>query len=311
MRVTEGSNLNSIKEDLVKSRDKLQGLQQEARTQKKIQSPADDPGAAVQLLQVKTRQANTQQFKANASLAGAYLSQTDQALSDLIEVVLHAKELAITASNPINDSETVRDTRGRQAGHLIGEAVGVGNRKIGDRYLFGGSRPTSPPIDLDSGFVGDPGEEMIEVGNNVFIAMNVSGLKVFEGVGVGVGQGQGEGEGSSSSSSPSLLNELADLRTNLSKDEPEGFQDSMEHLDRIYDRLLLLRGQVGARIQALEMTQQAMDHQESEDSRLSSGIEDADMIKVMSDLGKQELVYQSSLASSKKLFEPTLLDFLK
>jgi len=40
-------------------------------------------------------------------------------------------------------------------------------------------------------------------------------------------------------------------------------------------------------------------------------LEDADMAQVMSDLAREETIFRGALASSQKLMQPTLLDFLK
>ena len=42
-----------------------------------------------------------------------------------------------------------------------------------------------------------------------------------------------------------------------------------------------------------------------------STIEDADMVAVMSDLAKEEAVYKNALSSSKRLIQPSLMDFLR
>jgi flagellin-like hook-associated protein FlgL len=72
-----------------------------------------------------------------------------------------------------------------------------------------------------------------------------------------------------------------------------------------------MRSKVGSRIAGITNTTQSLDRHNITNSQLSSNIEDADMVQVMSDLAKEETVFRNALQSSKHLMQPTLMDFLK
>jgi flagellar hook-associated protein 3 FlgL len=75
--------------------------------------------------------------------------------------------------------------------------------------------------------------------------------------------------------------------------------------------MVSIRSKIGSRIQGLQSTTQAIERHNVTNASLTSALEDADMAQVVSDLGKEETVFRSSLASSKKLIQPTLLEFLR
>jgi flagellin-like hook-associated protein FlgL len=75
--------------------------------------------------------------------------------------------------------------------------------------------------------------------------------------------------------------------------------------------VVALRSKLGSRIQSIAGNMSALERHNITNAQLTSNIEDADMTRVVSDLAKEETVFKSSLASSKHLIQPTLLDFLR
>ena len=75
--------------------------------------------------------------------------------------------------------------------------------------------------------------------------------------------------------------------------------------------MVATRAKLGSRLNGLQQTGQAIDRHNLVNAQITSQLEDADMAQVVSDLAKEEQVFKSTLASSQKLIQPTLLDFLK
>jgi flagellar hook-associated protein 3 FlgL len=108
-----------------------------------------------------------------------------------------------------------------------------------------------------------------------------------------------------------LFDELQGLRINLLTGNLEGIRSSLERFDQLHGTLVANRAKVGSRLMGLQNTQQSLERHNVTNAQLNSVLEDADMAQVVSDLAKEETVFRSSLASSQKLIQPTLLDFLK
>jgi len=86
---------------------------------------------------------------------------------------------------------------------------------------------------------------------------------------------------------------------------------TIEPLDQIRDRIITTRAQVGARVRGIDNAIEQMGRANVFNAELSSSIEDADVIQVVSDIAKEETVLRASLGASNKLVQPTLLDFLR
>ena len=185
MRVADKMNFNQVTNNLSKNRTEMNDLQNQAATQKKINKPSDDPAASARVLAARTEQRGSQQFVKNINNARAFLEFTDQSLSELTETLVRAKELAIHQANDAGASPDSRRAVAAEVAQLYSQAIQIGNRKLGERYIFGGFQTTKPPFDLSGEYLGDDGDMKVQVNKDAFIAMNVSGDKVFMGQGLG------------------------------------------------------------------------------------------------------------------------------
>jgi flagellar hook-associated protein 3 FlgL len=320
MRVTENGNFETIRNSIQRSRERMDQLQQQSSSLRKLNQPSDDPMGASKVLELRTDKMNNDQFQENARTAETFLSNTDLVLTELSEVIGRAKEIALNQSSIASSSEDTRVGVSEEIGQLFQQAVSAGNRRVGDRYLLGGFRTQKPPFDAEGSYRGDDGQIMIEIAGDVFLTMNLSGAEVvnthpesmgknYSGKGYGTNdQGQLRGE---HAENVNLYDELQNLRTALLTGDMEGIRGTLERFDEIQSQLITTRAKLGSRLQGLQSTHQALERQNITNAALSSSIEDADIAQVVTDLGKEESVFKSSLATSRRLIQPTLLDFLK
>jgi len=318
MRVTENTNYGIVRDSIRRSRERMQDLQLQSSTLKKLNTPSDDPIGAAKILEMRTDKFNNNQFQMNSKMAEGFLDNTDHAISDLTELVLRAKEIALNQSSAASSNEDTRQGVAEEAGQLFKQAVMIANRRVGDRYLFGGYKTQSPPVDPEGQYLGDEGEMMVEIGSDVFISMNIPGVDVFnthpknlENLENLESLDEAPSDNANLPENVNLFDELQNFRIALLTGSLEGIRSTLERFDQIYDKMVATRAKIGSRIQGLQSTTQAIDRHNLTNASLNSALEDADMAQVVSDLGKEETVFRSSLASSKRLIQPTLLDFLK
>jgi len=309
----------------------MEGLQEQSATLKKLNTPSDDPIGAAKILEIRTDKVNNDQFQMNSKMALSTLSNTDQALGDLADIVVRAKEIAIGQASGASANDDTRLGVSEEVSQLYLQAVSTANRRIGDRYIFGGYKTNKPPISSDGRYVGDDGQSMVEISKDVFLASNVPGIEAFNTNPKNSGDKRAVYEGRAPAStvafkgvepqdqtSPdghlenvNVFDEIQNLRIALLTGNTDGIRNTLDRFDSIHGKLIANRAKVGSRMQALETANSALERHNLTNAQLSSNLEDADMAQVVSDLAKEETVFRSSLASSHKLIQPTLLDFLK
>ncbi|MCE3009802.1 MAG: flagellar hook-associated protein FlgL [Proteobacteria bacterium] len=184
MRVTDKMVHTQVVNNLQSNRGEMSDLQNKAATQKRITKPSDDPAAAARVLTARTEERGAAQYIKNINYARSFLEFTDQSLSELAESLMRAKELAIQQASDAGASGDTRRVVAMEVEQIYNQAVQIGNRKLADRYIFGGFNTTSPPFDISGEYTGDDGDMKIHINKDAFVAMNVSGDKVFLGQGL-------------------------------------------------------------------------------------------------------------------------------
>jgi flagellar hook-associated protein 3 FlgL len=312
-------NFDQSRDTLSKSRSKMGRLQEQAATTRRLTTPADDPVGASKVLEIRTDRMNSEQFITNAKLAETFLSNSEAALAEVADLVVRAKEIALSQSSGASANPQTRIAVAEEVTQLYQQALGAANRRIGDRYLFGGYKTTQQPFNVDGKYQGDDGQIMVEISRDVFLGMNIPGIDAFNTRPQALKQQTTPVRGPASASSlegpqPENLNvfeELQGLRIALLSGNQEMIQNTLERFDALHTKVNSTRAMLGSRMQGLSSAVQAQERQVVTGASLSSQIEDADMAQTMSDLAREETIFRGALASSQKLIQPTLLDFLK
>ncbi len=185
MRVADKIAFGQVDRNLQKNRSEMLDLQNQAATQKRINKPSDDPTAAARVLVSRTEDRGTTQFIKNLNNAKAFLDFTDQSLAEMSDVLVRAKELALSQASDAGASTQTRQVTATEVEQLYGQTLQVANRKLADRYIFAGFRTQTPPFNSAGEYQGDEGDIKIHVHKDSFVAMNVPGNRIFLGQGLG------------------------------------------------------------------------------------------------------------------------------
>lgn len=339
MRVSDNTNFGTVRETINRTKGRMEKLQTESATLKKLNTPSDDPVGAAKILEIRTDKVNNEQFLTNSKIAEAQLNNTESAIAELADIVVRAKEIALGQSSGASANDETRLAVAEEVTQLYQSAIGTANRRVGDRYIFGGYKTDKPPVTVDGKYVGDDGNMMVEVGRDVFIGMNLPGNEVFntnpkvEHRSADPGQAPelqmragnrapasysadgrmagGQGTAGPEPENVNVFEELQNLRIGLLTSDTETIRNTLERFDQMHTRLNSMRAKIGSRINGLQTMTQSLERQNITHAQLGSHIEDADMAQVVSDLAKEETVFRTALQSSNKLLQPTLMDFLK
>ena len=295
-RTTNATMARSAQANLQANISRLAKLQEQATTSAAITRPSDNPTGTADAMKVRAEIRANAQYKANISEAGGWLMTVDQALANTTDILRRVKDLAVSAGGAAL-SPTDRGAIATEIEGLKQDLLGQANTAYLGRTVFAGNSDAGHAFTADSyAYTGatdagkhGPVERRIDVHTSVRV--DVDGTTVF-----------GEGD----SSVFKLLDDLAaDLRGNgtgsaLSAD-----------LDARINTVLTVHTEVGVRhARTLTAEEQNMEQAVALETR-RSGIEDLDTAKVIMDLKLQEVAYQSALAVTARVLQPTLMDFLR
>jgi flagellar hook-associated protein 3 len=111
--------------------------------------------------------------------------------------------------------------------------------------------------------------------------------------------------------SPDLVGNMMILEQSLSRNRVEEINATQDVFNKALDQLLTNRSSIGSRVTRADSASNRMSSQELQVTSQLSDIEDADMLKVATELATAQTAYQTSLASAAKIMQQSLLDFLR
>ena len=111
--------------------------------------------------------------------------------------------------------------------------------------------------------------------------------------------------------SSDMLGSLMLLANSLRNNDREMVLQLNGNMDLAIKDMLSARADIGAKMIRMETTRNRLEATQINVTRLLSEVEDADMVSLVSELAREENLYQASLVASSKLMQMSLMDFLR
>ncbi|HLC26247.1 MAG TPA: flagellar hook-associated protein FlgL [bacterium] len=290
MRVTDLGRFSTIANNLSQVTEKMLESQDNISSGKQVNKPSDNPVGMTQVLSYRSDLASLSQYVRNLDQGKAFLSVTESALNDMENLLVNAKEIAISqASGTATPSS--RQTAAAQVENLYDQAVATANRKLGDRYIFAGFKTATAPFSSTGAYNGDSNSIDIQIDETSRLAINLAGDAVFKG-------------------SNDLFTALDGLRQSLATNDSAGIQNAMDTIQAAHDQVLANHTDIGARMNRIQLAQDNFSKTEVDIKSLVSNIEDLDMTKAITELTSRQTAYQASLMASSKIMQMSLVNFL-
>ena len=290
MRIANTMVYNMVRSNLGNITSDLNDATETAITGKRILNLSDDPIGVTKSLGIRSSLDGFEQVERGISLGNTWLTASENTLTQTQNLVTDTKTLAIQMANaPISSAE--RQSAAGIVQNTMEEIVSLANIKVDDRYLFSGSQTNTPAFTLDADneaiYSGDSTPFSIKIGDSK-VAIGNAGDEIFG----------------------NLFDTLKAFKNALETDDLTGIQTAMEDLENDFDRLNSAISTVGTKMNRMDIKSTIyQDLTISETERLS-GIEDADITEAITNLQQKQLVYQAALASSSKVMELSLVDYL-
>ena len=155
--------------------------QEQISTGNRMLTPADDPVAAVRLLQLEQQQNVLTQYKENLTAAKNSLTQEETTVTSVVNVLQRIRELAVQAGGGALSGED-RKSIAKELGEREGELLNLMNsRNARGEYLFSGFLGKTEPFlrnpDGTYSYQGDEGQRSLQVAgsSNVALIENLEG----------------------------------------------------------------------------------------------------------------------------------------
>lgn len=306
-RVTNQTAAMAASRQLQANAARLAQLQGQASSLKAISVPSDDPTATGQSMLVRAQQSANAQYSRNADDGVGWLSTTDSAMSNTVNILNKIRDLTVQGANDGSMSATSKEAIATELVGLKSDLLAAANTTFAGRSVFAGTSDAGAAFSPETSTT-DPVTGQVTTTPPAYTGTTGSSVqrRIADGTTVQVDTDGSKVFGTGSDSVFSMVDSIvSDLRSGVNVGP---------QLNAIDDRLTAVRGawgDVGGRQAQLERAQDTLKNSSVSLENQRSGIEDLDLAKVILDLQTQQVTYQSALATTAKVIQPTLMDFLR
>lgn len=191
MRISTAGIHHAALNALLGQQSVLSRTQGQIASGKRVQTPADDPVAAVHIMELQRALAESDQFTRNADMAKNRLTLEEQALADANTLITRVRELTVQGNNGSVDPAS-RRMLATEVRSRLKELVDIANRRDANgEFLFSGYASLTQPFAQTGAtiaYFGDQGTRALQIGPDQRVVDSHSGsgafMTVTEGNGV-------------------------------------------------------------------------------------------------------------------------------
>lgn len=296
MRVADTQIYGTLLGNLQRSRLQIMNAQEQISSQKRVQRPSDDPMAFGEIVLDKTALSQSQQWIRNIEFGQARIDAADKAVSQAQELVTRIRELTIQGASDTTSAQG-RGAIAQEVRQLHRQLIQVANTEVAGQSIFAGTETDVRPYSITTGdtvvYAGNSETQSVAVSENQTVQILIPGNTVFSGP------------------TTNIFNTVRDLLTALEGNDRSGVETQLGNLDLATAQLSDAEGTIGGLGNRLQVTKDSLDAATVTISRAISENQDADLATAITQLRLQEVAVQASSEAFTRIFDQTLLNYLK
>jgi flagellar hook-associated protein 3 FlgL len=290
-RITPQMTARRTMANLQQNIERLNRLQDEMSSMKRLRRPSDSPVGTVSALHYRSDLGRNEQLQRNIDDGLTWLNLADSSLQSMITQLNRVRDLSVQGRNATSDASS-REAFAMEIDRIRDSLIGLSNTKNLDRAIFAGNASGGVAYDSNGNYLGTSGSVDRTVAPGVRVQVNVNGDEVFGPPGNDVFV---------------ALSRISNaLRT-----DPTQLDAEVANLDARVGSIENAQASIGARTRRLETMKDRNDTDGITLKQSLSQVEDADLAQVTLELQMQQVAYQAALQTTAKVIQPSLVDFLR
>jgi flagellar hook-associated protein 3 FlgL len=296
MRVSDQQFFGSTAGSLARIKESIVRVHEQIATQQRITKPSDDPSIFGQAIIEKSALADNEQWIRNIQFGTARVAVADQTLGQAQNLISRVRELAVQARSDTT-SALGRMTIAQEVRQLHRQLIQLANTEVAGQPVFSGTKTNAPPFVLGAGdsvsYQGNSESQSIAVGPNQTTQIVLPGDQVFTG------------------GSTNIFDDLSNLLTALESNNGAGIEAGIAGLDQATSQIGLAQGKIGAIANRLDTAQGTSQVVSEVIQKVLSDQTDTDLSTALTEFQLQETAYQATSQMFTRLFDSSLLRFLR
>ncbi len=290
MRISNRSLQDRVLRDLQSNMVQLARAQEQVSTGKRITRMSQDPVAGTDVLRAERDLRALAQYRRNITAARTRVDTQESALDQAGDILVRARELAVTEASSSASAQT-RNAVAAEIDTLIQQLVALGNTRIGEDFIFGGTATTAPPFQPDGTYVGDAGIRQAEIGDGVLMPTAHTGQQAFGDTGA--------------------IASLTQLRDRLRANDQAGVGATIASLEAAFTAVQVVVAETGARSRQLEVAGQNVEAMDLNATLLRSDAQDIPLEEAVLHMAGIQNALQAALLSASRILNTSLTDYLR
>jgi flagellar hook-associated protein 3 FlgL len=283
--------------DVNRNRTQMADIQSSLSSAKKVRFPSQDPISFQRSRSIEEDIREVEQFQKNinSGLRQSRLVQDslDKSIDELIEIkrilVQSASETysAVDRANMADQISGIRDS-----------LIATFNLSYSDRYLFAGTNSQDEPFNVDptaTGGVADTSNSTplkVVVDNGVDIEISITGDEI---------RATDQGD---------FFEIIQNIETALLNNDVDALNNLIPASDELIDHTTDVTARLGNNIARMEYLFEQFENTKITQNSEISKLVDTDYAQAISDLQKNETIYQSAMAVHTRMFSNSLLNYI-
>lgn len=282
----------------------LSKLQNQINSGSKITRPSDDPVVAVKGMGYRRDLGQVEQYSRNMNEVNNWLDTSDESLNQVGEQMKRVRELVIQAANDTNTPDDRAKIKS-EIDQIQKQIQDVANTKVGDRYIFSGTK-TGQPLFLNGAINTaniNTEDVKIEVYDGIQMKVNTVGKDLFKNVDDMMSKISGllDPNRVPLATGEEISSTLGGVSTTSTSDD----------ITNMHNKILEAQADVGARQNRVELMENRLSIREISVTKQLSNNEDVDYAKAITQMVTSESIHQASLSVGAKIIQQTLVDFIR
>ena len=278
----------------------IQNTQGRIATGKNVLRASDDPVAAANISFTRDQKVMLDRFNTNIDRARIRLNVTENVLSDSMNVLTRAYELALQGRNDAL-SAVDRNAIAKEVTQLKNTMMGLANsRDANGNYMFSGFKLNQTPFKHDEEGViqyhGDRGAHSVQISEDLRLRSGVDGATMFLRVPTQTGG-----------------KDVFSILEKLENDLTSGFTDavSVDDLDSSIQHFSIQQTRIGAELNKADLQQSALEKRILLLDENLSNLEDADLAALVTELQSQIVSRDAAQQAFVKIGQQSLFDYIR
>lgn len=295
MRVTSQLSRERRIAEILRGQERLEEARDRVSTGKRILRPSDSPSEIADLLRVRANVAELSRRRESADAVLPTMKASAFALQGMSDMLREVRTLTLQAANATTNQDQQQILAG-QLEQIRDRILTLANTRTDGRYLFAGTHTDTQPFEPGPpvAYMGNGRSQEVTLAAGIPFATSVTGETLLNSRGA-----------------TDLFQNLTTLADAMRAGDTTGMRAGLQELDADLNHIIRLTGDMGSRIQYVELMRGQLDEHLTAARGRQSQIEDVDLAEAIIEVTTAEHAQEAALAMAGRLDQPSLLDYLR